>query len=310
MEASITFKSVAKKIKEDTLLADLSFGVEKGTRFGIVGPNSSGKSTIIKLISGILQKDKGSIYVKGHDINIKSDEIKNEVGYMAQTSEFDNDLNIVDNLLIYGQLFGLPKDVVLNKIEKLAKNLDFSHCLFSFPFDLSYGMKRIIMFARSIIHNPDIILLDEPTSNLDPVNRELIWDYILNNLQEKTILFTTNNFNDAQEYSQRIAILYDGNIKYNGTFEYLVENTHGLARFTIVFKNKVSEELVKNISLNPKIIKPNVSDNVLKFYSTSKSEYFKILKFSLDADINDIDISKCSLEDIFKGINVKEEDDV
>ena len=309
MEASITFKSVAKKINQDTLLADLSFGVEKGTRFGIVGPNGSGKSTIVKLISGIFRKDKGSIFISGNDISIKSDEIKYKIGYMPQISEFDNDLSIIDNLLFYGQLFGLSKENTLIRIKDLAKKLDFSSYLFSYPSNVSYGIKRIIMFARSIVHNPDVLLLDEPTTNVDPVNRELIWNFILNNLEEKTVLFTTSNFSDAQEYSQRIAILYDGNIKYNGTFEYLVENTHGLSMFSIVFKNKISEELVKNISLNPKIIKPTVSDNVLKFYSTDKQEYFKILKFSLDTDINDIDISKCSLSDIFKGINLKREVD-
>ena len=309
MEASITFKSVAKKINQDTLLADLSFGVEKGTRFGIIGPNGSGKSTIVKLISGIFQKDKGSIFISGNDISIKSDEIKYKIGYMPQISEFDNDLSIIDNLMFYGQLFGLSKENTLIRIKDLAKKLDFSSYLFSYPSNVSYGIKRIIMFARSIVHNPDVLLLDEPTTNVDPVNRELIWNFILNNLEEKTVLFTTSNFSDAQEYSQRIAILYDGNIKYNGTFEYLVENTHGLSMFSIVFKNKISEELVKNISLNPKIIKPTVSDNVLKFYSTDKQEYFKILKFSLDSDINDIDISKCSLSDIFKGINLKREVD-
>ena len=305
MEASITFKSVAKKIKDDTLLADLSFGVEKGTRFGIVGPNGSGKSTIVKLLSGILQKDKGSIYVKGFDMNIRSNEIKHMIGYMPQISEFDNEMNVFDNLSIYGQLFGLTKNSALNKIQKLSELLDFTNHLFSYPYELSYGMKRIVMFARSIVHNPEVVLLDEPTANVDPTNKEIIWNYILNNIQDKTVLFTTNNFDDAQQYSHRIAILYDGNIKYNGTFDYLVENTHGLARFTISFKDKISEQLIKNISLNPKIIKLNIVDNVLKFYSTDKSEYFKILKFSLDTEINDIDISKCTLEDIFKGINLK-----
>ena len=309
MEASITFKSVAKKINDETLLADLSFGVEKGTRFAIVGPNASGKSTIIKLLSGILQKDKGSIYIKGFDMNLKSNKIKNIVGYMPQVSEFDHEINVIDNLSIYGQLFGLTKENVMHEIKKLSKSLNFSDYLFSYPNELSIGVKRILMFARSIIHNPEIILLDEPTANVDPTNRDIIWNYILNNLQDSTILYTTNNFDDAQQYSHRIAMLYDGNIKYNGTFDYLVENTHGLARFTIVFKDKMSEELIKNISLNPKIIKPNISENVLKFYSTDKLEYFKILKFALDMEINDIDISKCTLEDIFKGINVKKESD-
>jgi ABC-2 type transport system ATP-binding protein len=305
MEASITFKSVAKKINDDTLLADLSFGVEKNTKFAIVGPNGSGKSTIVKLLSGILQKDKGSIYVKGYDISIKANKIKSIVGYMSQTSDFNNDININDNLSIYAQLFGFTKDEASVKIQELAKLLDFENYLLLYSSDLSYGIQRVLMFAKSIIHNPEILLLDEPTANLDPVNKELIWNYISTYLSEKTILFTTNNFEDAQHFSHRIAILYNGNIKYNGTFDYLVENTHGLVKFTISYKDTIPEQLIKNISLNPKILKPKITDNVVKFYSTDKSEYFKLLKFSLDCDINDIDISKCTLEDIFKGINLK-----
>lgn len=305
MEASITFKSVAKKINDDTLLADLSFGVEKNTKFAIVGPNGSGKSTIVKLLSGVLQKDKGSIYVKGYDISIQGNKIKSIVGYMSQTSDFNNDITIYDNLSIYAQLFGFTKEEASVKIQDLAKLLDFKNYLLLHSSDLSYGIQRVLMFAKSIIHNPEILLLDEPTANLDPVNKELIWNYISTYLSEKTILFTTNNFEDAQHFSHRIAILYNGNIKYNGTFDYLVENTHGLVKFTISYKDTIPEQLVKNISLNPKILKPKIIDNVVTFYSTEKSEYFKLLKFSLDCDINDIDISKCTLEDIFKGINLK-----
>ena len=158
------------------MLADLSFGVEKGTRFAIVGPNASGKSTIIKLLSGILQKDKGSIYIKGFDMNLKSNKIKNIVGYMPQVSEFDHEINVIDNLSIYGQLFGLRKENVMHEIKKLSKSLNFSDYLFSYPNELSIGVKRILMFARSIIHNPEIILLDEPTANVDPTNRDIIWN--------------------------------------------------------------------------------------------------------------------------------------
>ena len=305
MEASITFKSVAKKINEETLLADLSFGVEKNTRFAIVGPNASGKSTIIKLLSGILQKDKGSIYVKGYDISIKSNKIKSIVGYMSQVSDFSNDINIYDNLSIYAQLFGSTKEQASIRIEELAQLLDFKDYLSSYSMNLSYGIQRVLMFAKSIIHNPEILLLDEPTANIDPVYKELIWNCISNYLSDKTVLFTTNNFEDAQCFSHRIAILYNGNIRYNGTFDYLVENTHGLVKFTISYKEKIPEQLIKSISLNPKILKHKITDNTIRFYSTDKSEYFKLLKFSLDCDINDIDISKCTLEDIFKGINVK-----
>jgi hypothetical protein len=114
-------------------------------------------------------------------------------------------------------------------------------------------------------------------------------------------------FHNKVTNKQELVSKYYNNtvIKYNGTFDYLVENTHGLVKFTISYKDTIPEQLIKNISLNPKILKPKITDNVVKFYSTDKSEYFKLLKFSLDCDINDIDISKCTLEDIFKGINLK-----
>tara|TARA_Y100000590_G_scaffold328139_1_gene372572 strand:+ start:357 stop:1283 length:927 start_codon:yes stop_codon:yes gene_type:complete len=306
MEASITFKSVAKKIKKDTLLADLSFGVEKGTRFALVGTNGSGKSTILKLLSGIIEKDKGSIYVKGYDMNIKPNEIKSLIGYMCQQSDLDNSLTIYENILINGSFYNLSKKQVKDRINSLSKILNFNQFLNNFPSNLSYGQERIAMFIKTIIHDPEIILLDEPTTNIDPVFKEIIWEYIYNHLEDKTIIFTTNNFEDAQKFSHRIAILHQGIIKYNGTFDYLVENTHGLTRFLISFRNKISEQLIKNISLNPKIVDSKISENNLSFFSVDKTEYFKILKFALDSEINDIDISKCSLEDIFKKINTED----
>ncbi len=308
MEASITFKSVAKKIKSETLLADLSFGVEKGTRFALVGTNGSGKSSIIKMISGIIQKDKGSIYVKGYDIGLKLNEVKSIIGYMPQNTEFDNDLTVYENISIYGQLYGIDKVNLKKRITDLSKDLNFYDYLNLYPKSMSYGLCRVVMFARAIIHKPEIILLDEPTSNVDPNSRSIIWKYICNSLKDSTVFYTTNNFNDAQNYSNRISILYNGNIKYNGTFENLVNNTHGLARFTITFKDKIPNDFIKTISLNPKIINSSYSDNIFKFYSTEKVEYFKILKFALDSEIEDINISNCNLEDIFKGINISEDE--
>ena len=304
MEASITIKSVAKKIKSETLLADLSFGVEKGTRFALVGPNGSGKSSIIKMISGIIQKDKGTIYVKGYDTENKLNKIKSIIGYMPQNSEFDLDLTVYDNIYIYARLYGMDKNSLKDNIEKISRLLHFNNYLHSYPKSLSFGLKRVIMFARSVIHNPDIILLDEPTANVDPKFRSIIWNYVCNYLNKSTIFFTTNNFNDAQDYSNRIAILYNGNIKYNGTFENLVNSTRGLARYSIIFKDKIPNDFIKIISSNPKIINSSFSDNIFKFYSVDKLVCFRILKHALNSEIEDIDISNCSLEDIFKGIEI------
>ena len=303
MEASITFKSVGKKFNDETLIAELSFGIEKNTKFVLLGPNGSGKSTILKLVCGLLYKDKGSIYVKGHDINVKSNKIKSIIGYMPQIIDIDSNLTIFENIYLYAQLHGLNNLDAKERTLSILNELNIINFQHSYPKNLSYAVLRIAMFARASVHNPKIMLLDEPTLNLDPVFKEVIWKYIYEFCSERTVFYSTQNFKEAEDNSDRIAILYDGAIKYSGSFDYLVENTYGLARFVIAFKSEIPDAIKKNISLNSKIIKPVIVDNRLKFYSTDKTEFFKILKDSFSADICDIDSSKCSLEDIFKGID-------
>ena len=303
MEASITFKSVAKRIKNETLLAELTFGIEKNTVFSMVGPNGSGKSTILKLICGLLYKDKGSIYVKGYDVDTKIDEIKSIIGYMPQNNQMDNELTILENISLYAQLNGFSKDDAIKNSKLISEKLNLKQYLNKFSSDLSFGTLRLVSFARAIVHNPEILILDEPTLNLDPLNRDLIWNYINEIKHNKTVFYTTQNFYESQEHSNRIAILYDGSIKFNGTFDYLVKNTFGLARFIISFSDEIPDFVKKNLSVRPNIIKPTMIDKKLKFYSTDKMEFFKILKECINNDIKDIDSSKCSLEDIFRGIH-------
>ena len=307
MEASITFKSVGKKYNNETLLADLTFGIEKNTKFSLIGPNGSGKSTILKLVSGLVYKDRGSIYLKGHDVSLKSQKIKTILGYMPQEIDLDCDLTVYENILFYARLHGMDSTVAKEKISSILDSLKISVYKDIYPNYLNFSIKRLTMFARAIIHNPEVILLDEPTLNLDPIYRDIVWKYIYAELNDNTLFYTTQNFKEAEQNSDRIAILYDGVIKYNGSFDYLVKNTYGLAKFSISFEENVPEFVKKSILLNTKIISPNFSDNKLTFYSTDKSEFFKILKDAFTSEINDINSSKCTLEDIFKRISQGEE---
>ena len=235
MEASITLKSIAKTFNNNTLLADLSFGVEKGTTFVLVGGNGSGKSTILKLLVGIVEKDAGIAYINGKDINTRSKEIRSVTGYMSQNIDLDEDLSILENLIITGRLHGLNTKVAKNNSIHYLELLSITHLATLNSKDISYGDKRKIMFIRSIVHNPEVLLLDEPTKGLDPHSRNKIWDIIDKFNPRKTILFSTQNLEEAEKYADRIAILHQGNIKMDGTLDRLIETTHGLSRYVLSF---------------------------------------------------------------------------
>ncbi|MBC8213737.1 MAG: ABC transporter ATP-binding protein [Candidatus Marinimicrobia bacterium] len=302
MEASITLKSIAKKYRGKAVLADLSFGVEKGSTFVIVGENGAGKSTLLKILVGLIEKDAGMAYIHGKDITNRGDEIRSITGYMPQISNLDDDLTILEQLIIYGQLHGLSEQQAKDSAYYWADVLDFKNLLREYPSHLSFGHQRKICFARAIVHNPEVILLDEPTTGLDPRSRAKIWSTMDKLLEKKTILFTTQNFSEAERYAERIAILHHGNIKMNGTLDKLIETTHGLARYRISFETEPPEDLLIELKEYPKVIRPNINGFELEFYAHKRREFFTVLRIAMKYQMEDIDTTLCRLHDLFVGI--------
>ena len=178
MEASITFKAVGKAIGRKTLLADLSFGVEKGSTFVLIGENGSGKSMILKLLVGLIEKDTGSVYIHGQDISSRSLETRSMCGYMPQNINLDDDLTIFDNISIHGQLHGLTSAEARKNTLHWAELLGFTQFLKQSPYDQAFGLQRKILFARALVHDPKVLLLDEPTTGMDPHSRSTVWNIL------------------------------------------------------------------------------------------------------------------------------------
>jgi len=302
MEASITLKSIAKRFDNNTLLADLSFGVEKGTTFVLIGANGSGKSIILKLLVGIVEKDAGIAYIHGKDIKTRSKEIRSITGYMSQNIDLDEELSVFENLVIHGRLHGLNYNDSKKNTIHYSELLDFSNSLNSFPRNLSYGDKRKIMFAKAIVHNPEVLLLDEPTKGLDPHSKNKIWDIIDKFYSNKTILFATQNLEEAEKYADRIAILHNGNIKMDGTLERLIETTHGLSKYVLSFSDQPPKEFLDKINENPRILKPSLNGLDFEFYSRERKQFFHAMKLALDFNLDDINTSACRLRDLFIGL--------
>ena len=302
MEASITFKTVGKTVGKKTLLADLSFGIEKESTFVIIGENGSGKSMILKLLVGLIQKDTGSVYIHGKDISTRSLETRSICGYMPQTVNLDEDLTIFDNISIHGQLHGLTHAEAKKNTLHWADLLNFSEFLNQHPRKLAYGLQRKIMFARTLVHDPEVLLLDEPTTGMDPHSRSAVWNILDRLHNKKTIIFVTQNFTEAERYADRIAILHEGNIKMDGTLERLIETTHGLTHYRLAFSKEPPLEFMKQLEQYPRVLRPRLKGLELEFYSRERQQFFKVLRLALEHELADLDTSICRLRDLFIGL--------
>ena len=302
MEASITFKSVGKAIGRETLLADLSFGVEKGSTFVLIGENGSGKSMILKLLVGLIDKDTGSVYIHGQDISSRNLETRSMCGYMPQNINLDDDLTIFDNISIHGQLHGLTSDEAKKNTLHWAELLGFTQFLKQSPYDQAFGLQRKILFSRALVHDPKVLLLDEPTTGMDPHSRSIVWNILDKLHYDKTIIFATQNFTEAERYANRIAILHEGNIKMDGTLERLIETTHGLTNYRLKFSKEPPQEFMDQLEQFSRILRPRLQGLELEFYSRERQQFFKVLSLALEHDLADLDTSICRLRDLFIGL--------
>ena len=302
MEASITLKSLAKKYNNDIILADLSLGIESNSNHVLIGQNGAGKSTILKILIGLIEKDAGAAYINGKDISSRGSETRMVTGYMPQYIDLDIDINIYENLLVFSELYGLGLNEAKDKIMKYSDIFGFKKDLLKHSNELSKGTQRAIQFVRAIIHNPDVLLLDEPTAFMDPVNRTKFWDILDRVGKNKTLLFTTQDFSEAEKYADRISILHNGNIKMDGSLDKLIGATKGLAKYQIRFNDYPNDDILDKIKELPKILKPEMKGNNLEFYSVSRKDFFHVLRIAIEYQINDIDMGFCRLLDLYLGL--------
>lgn len=302
MEASITLKSLAKKYNNSVILADLTLGIERNSNHALIGQNGSGKSTILKVLVGLIEKDAGIAYINGKDISTRGKETRMITGYMPQCIDFDLGMNIYENLLFFSQLYGLSEGNSKKEILKYAEIFDFKSDLDKYPSVISKGNLRTMQLARALLHDPEILLLDEPTLEMDQSKKIKVWDVLDKVGKNKTILFISQDFNEVEKFSDRISILHKGDIKMDGSLERLSSTTKGLSKYEIRFEETQPNELLDEIKQMPKVLKPEINGNSLEFYSYDKREFFHVLRKVIDREISDIDIGFCKIIDLYLGL--------
>ena len=290
MENSIEIKNLFKSFNDVKAVNDLSFKVKKGEFFAFLGVNGAGKSTTISIICGQLAKDRGSVIVNGKNIDDGMNEIRKEIGVVFQSSLMDMPLTVRDNLEMRAALYGINGKQFEQRLNELAEILDFKELLKRTYGKLSGGQKRKIDVARAIFHHPSILILDEPTTGLDPQTRKLMWK-VINELRQKediTVFLTTHYMEEVAD-ADYVVILDSGKIVAQGTP--LELKNHYTGDFITIYNT--SEENVKRLN------KPYSKIRDAYRISVKDTQEAKSLIVHFPEIFEDFEITKGKMDDVF-----------
>ncbi len=216
-QISIHTDKLTKKFGDFTAVDAITFDVYKGEIFGFLGANGAGKTTAMRMLTGLSKPTSGKAIVAGYDVYSHPEEVKKRIGYMSQKFSLYTDLKVKENIEFYGGIYGLTKSEIKIESDRLLERLGFADEANTMVSELPLGWKQKLAFSISLIHKPDIVFLDEPTGGVDPVTRRQFWQMIYEAADEGYTIFVTTHYMDEAEYCHRVAIMVDGKIKAIGT---------------------------------------------------------------------------------------------
>ena len=296
-ENIIEIRNLDKSFGDVHAVNDLSFRVKRGELFAFLGVNGAGKSTTISIMCGTLAKDNGSVVIDGLDIDKDMTKISRELGVVFQTSVLDQKLSVLDNLLSRAALYGIFGKDATKRIDELAEMLDFKSLLKRVVGKLSGGQRRRIDVARALLHSPKILILDEPTTGLDPQTRQTLWNVIenLRKTQNMTVFLTTHYMEESAD-ADYVVILDSGKISAEGTPLELKNKYTG----DYVTLYGTSEEQVEKLGLPHQ----KVSDNVFRIEVKNTQEARDMIAAFPQVFV-DFEVTKGKMDDVFLAVTGK-----
>ncbi len=214
----IRARGLRKSFGDFEAVKGIDVEVRRGEAFGFLGPNGAGKSSTMKMIAAVSPVSGGELEILGMDPAVDGPAIRGRLGVCPQEDTLDNELNVRDNLFIYGRYFGIPRAEVNDRVDELLDFVQLTEKAKSTVEDLSGGMKRRLTIARSLINRPDLLLLDEPTTGLDPQARHVLWDRLFRLKQSGvTLVITTHYMDEAEQLCDRLVVMDKGLIVAEGS---------------------------------------------------------------------------------------------
>lgn len=209
----IVAQELTKRFGTFTAVDKISFEVKKGEIFGFLGANGAGKTTAMRMLSGLSIPTSGKGFVAGYDISKESEEVKKNIGYMSQKFSLYDDLKVWENIELFGGIYGMNMEQIRSKTDELLRTLNFESERNKLVRDLPLGFKQKLAFSVSIFHTPQVVFLDEPTGGVDPITRRQFWELIYEATSRGITVFVTTHYMDEAEYCDRVSIMVDGKIE-------------------------------------------------------------------------------------------------
>lgn len=266
----IEARGLVKRFGDFEAVKGLDFNVERAKCIGLLGPNGAGKTTTMRMIMGLATVTSGSLTVFGESVQKMSRAVKARIGLVPQADSLDPDISVQENLEVYGRYYALPREVIAERVPRLLTFMQLQERAGARVMQLSGGMKRRLIIARALIGDPELVVLDEPTTGLDPQARVLIWKQLLDlRTQGKTLLLTTHYMDEAQRLCDRIIVIDHGEILDEGTPQELIDRHVKGHVFDV--QKPLAPELA-----NGRFDHEDIGDSVL-FYVTTAPEFVEVL---------------------------------
>jgi ABC transporter, ATP-binding protein len=212
-EEVILARELRKDFGDFHAVDGISFEVKRGEIFGFLGANGAGKTTAMRMLTGLSKPTSGKGRVAGYDITREAEQVKKHIGYMSQRFSLYEDLRVWENLRLYGGIYGMSPQLIRERTEQLLRSLDFEARRDTFVRDLPLGWRQKLAFSVAVFHEPEVVFLDEPTGGVDPVTRRQFWELIYAASQRGITVFVTTHYMDEAEYCDRVSIMVDGRIQ-------------------------------------------------------------------------------------------------
>ena len=224
----IKVNNIFKSFKEIDVLKNVTFNFDKGDIVGFLGPNGAGKSTLIKILTGIMSPDKGTIYINNENIAENRNITKSNIGYIPEVPAGFNYLTVKEFLFFCGELRNLKKDIIKSELALIDQQFQIKDIFHKRMDSLSKGLRQRTWLIQALLHNPDVLLLDEPTDGLDPIQKRSMINFIKNIGFNKTIIITSHTLEDLQILCNHVLIIKDGMIVFKDNLETILKNYNAL----------------------------------------------------------------------------------